>query len=133
MRLLINNLKSLLKKMDKPLLIVTIFFILFGLLNIVTASSREAVVRYEVSTFYYFFKQLIMMIIGLILSYVLLNLKTSAYKKLIPLAYGVVLLLVILLFPFGVEVNGAKNWLPIPFIGTIQPSELAKPIIIIFV
>lgn len=133
MKKLIKNLKQLISKMDKPLLVVSILFILFGLLNIVTASSREAVVRYEVSTFYYFFRQLIMMIIGFILSYILLNLKTKTYKQLIPLAYIVVLFLVVLLFPLGVEVNGAKNWLPIPGLGTIQPSEFAKPVIIIFV
>lgn len=133
MKKLINNLKQLISKMDKPLLIVSILFLLFGLLNIVTASSREAVVRYEVSTFYYFFRQLIMMIIGFVLSYILLNLKTKTYKQLIPLVYIAVLFLVVLLFPFGVEVNGAKNWLPIPGIGTLQPSEFAKPVIIIFV
>ena len=71
-----KNIKNLLNKMDKPLLVVTILFFLFGLLNIVTASSREAVVRYEVSTYYYFFKQLEMLIIGLVLSYFLLNLKS---------------------------------------------------------
>lgn len=61
MKALFKNLKSLISKMDKPLLIITILFFLFGLLNIVTASSREAVVRYEVSPYYYFFKQLQML------------------------------------------------------------------------
>ena len=128
---LFKNLKSLISKMDKPLLIITILFFLFGLLNIVTASRREAVVRYEVSAYYYFFKQLQMLIIGLVLSYVILNLKTIVYKNLIWFAYVTVLGLVILLFFFGKEVNGAINWLPIPGIGTLQPSELAKPIIIV--
>ena len=90
----IKNLKDLINKMDKPLLIATILFFLFGLLNIVTASSREAVVRYEVSTYYYFFKQLKMLCIGLVLSYILINLRTKSYKLLIPLAYALVLCLV---------------------------------------
>ena len=131
MKALFKNLKSLISKMDKPLLIITILFFLFGLLNIVTASSREAVVRYEVSPYYYFFKQLQMLIIGLVLSYVILNLKTKVYKNLILFGYVAVLGLVILLFFFGKEVNGAINWLPIPGIGTLQPSELAKPVIIV--
>lgn len=128
----VNNLKSLINKMDKPLLIATILFFLFGLLNIVTASSREAVVRYEVSTYYYFFKQLKMLCIGLVLSYVLINLRTKSYKVLIPLAYALVLCLVLALFMFGLEINGATNWLPLPVIGTVQPSEFAKPIMIIY-
>jgi len=133
MKAQIKNLKSLINKMDKPLLIATLLFFIFGLLNIVTASSREAVVRYEVSTYYYFFKQLRMLFIGLVLSYVLINLRTKSYKVLIPMAYIAVLVLVLALFPFGVEINGAKNWLPIPLIGTIQPSELSKPIMIIYI
>lgn len=133
MKQLIKNTKKLLNKMDKGLLIITILFFLFGLLNIVTASSREAVVRYEVSTYHYFFKQLQMLLIGSFLSYILLNMKTDVYKKLIPLAYIGVLFLVLALFKFGIEVNGAINWLPLPGMGTIQPSELSKPVTIIFI
>lgn len=127
-----GQIKSLINRMDKPLLIITIIFFIFGLLNIVTASSREAVVRYEVSTYYYFYKQLTMLLIGLILSCFLITLRTKAYKDLIPIAYIVVLGLVIALFFVGKEVNGAINWLPIPGIGTIQPSELSKPVMIIY-
>lgn len=127
-----ENIKSLYNKMDKPLLFFSILFFLFGLLSITTASSREAVVRYDVDTYYYFFKQLIMIIIGVIVSFIVLNLKTKAYKELIPLGYIIVVILVLLIFPFGVDVNGAKNWLPIPGIGTIQPSELAKIVIIVY-
>lgn len=131
MKNFLKNLKNIFSKMDKSLFIVTILFFLFGLLNIVTASSREAVVRYEVSTYHYFFKQLEMLIGGLIISYILLNMKTKVYKNLIWLAYLIVLGLVLLLFPFGKEVNGATNWLPIPGVGTLQPSEFAKPVMIV--
>lgn len=132
MKVIRENIKSLYNKMDKPLLFFSILFFLFGLLSITTASSREAVVRYDVDTYYYFFKQLIMIIIGVIVSFIVLNLKTKAYKELIPLGYIIVVILVLLIFPFGVDVNGAKNWLPIPGIGTIQPSELAKVVIIVY-
>jgi len=133
MKNIIQNIKNLVMKMDKTLLIMTILFFLFGLLNIVTASSREAVVRYDLSTYHYFFKQSQMLLIGTILSYILLNLKTKAYKELILFAYGGVLFLVLALFVFGVDINGARNWLPIPGIGTIQPSEFSKPVTIILV
>ena len=132
MKAIRENIKSLYNKMDKPLLFFSILFFLFGLLSITTASSREAVVRYDVDTYYYFFKQSIMIIIGVIVSFIVLNLKTKAYKELIPLGYIIVVILVLLIFPFGVDVNGAKNWLPIPGIGTIQPSELAKIVIIVY-
>ncbi len=131
MKKFLKNLKNLFSKMDRFLFIVTILFFLFGLLNIVTASSREAVVRYEVSTYHYFFKQLEMLIGGLIISYIILNMRTKVYKNLIWFGYALAFILVILLFPFGKEVNGATNWLPVPGLGTIQPSELAKPVMIV--
>ena len=132
MKAIKENMKSLYNKMDKPLFFFSILFFLVGLLSITTASSREAVVRYDVDTYYYFFKQLIMLMIGVVVSFVVLNLKTKAYRELIPLGYIIVVILVLLIFPFGVDVNGAKNWLPIPGIGTIQPSELAKVVIIVY-
>lgn len=130
---LMTSFKKLWSKMDKPLLIITVVLFLFGLLNIVTASSREAVVRYDVSTYHYFIKQLEMLLAASVLSFILLHLKTKSYRQLIPLAYGLVVILSAALFKFGVEVNGAINWLPVPGIGTIQPSELFKPVMIIFV
>lgn len=125
--------KKIINKMDKPLLIVTIGLLLFGLLNIVTASSREAVVRYEVSTYYYFYRQLFMICAGLFLSFIIINFRSSYYKNVIKPIYVFSFLLVAALFSFGVVVNGAKNWLPIPGLGTIQPSEFAKPVLIVLI
>lgn len=130
---LITNFKRLFSKMDKPLLIVTVALFIVGLLNIVSASSREAVVRYDVSTYHYFIKQLEMLIVATIGSLILLHLNSKTYKMLIPFAYAGVVLLCMLLFKFGVEVNGAKNWLPVPGLGTLQPSEFFKPVMIVFV
>lgn len=129
---MIKNIKNLVKNMDKLLLIISIVMFSFGLLNILNASSREAVVRYEVSMYHYFIRQLIMLVIGIVLSYVILNLRTKAYGLLIKGLYIIILIMVLALFFIGVDINGAKNWLPIPGIGTIQPSEFAKPIIIVY-
>jgi len=41
--------------MDKVLFFITLIFIVFGTLNIVTASSREAVVNADANLYYYFF------------------------------------------------------------------------------
>lgn len=133
MKGIIKNIKNLISKMDKTLLFLTLFLFVVGLLNIVNASSREAVVRYDLSTYHYFFKQLEMLIVGLILSYILINLKTKLYKNVILIAYIIVTILSLALFKWGIKVNGAINWLPLPGIGTIQPSELAKPVMIVFI
>ena len=51
------------KYMDKILLLITIILALYGLFNIVTASSREAVTNLDKSLFYYFYRHLAVLII----------------------------------------------------------------------
>lgn len=46
--------------------------------------------------------------------------------------YGLAIFLLILVFPFGVEVNGAKSWIRLGGF-SFQPAEVAKFLLIIFV
>lgn len=120
-----------LKDMDKVLLIITALLFIFGLFNIVTASSRAAVIRYNTSLYSYFFKQLISIIIGIIATIIILRIPTKRYSFWGTAFYLAVLVLSIWLLLFGSEHLGNKNWLVIPGFGTFQPSEFAKPALII--
>lgn len=116
--------------MDKTLLYITIFLFIFGLFNIVTASSSEAVIRYEKSLFYYFFRQLLMILIGTFLATIVIRIDTKKYKGPTILAFIGITACILYLFLYGTFHKGAQNWLsigPIKF----QPSEFAKPIIIV--
>lgn len=119
-----------LKDLDKPLLIITVGLFIFGLLNIVTASSSESVTRYNTSLYYYFFQQLKMLGIGLLLSLFIINIDTKKYRFFAPLAFFTILALLIYLLLAGSDTCGSRNWLNI-FGFTFQPSEFAKPIIIV--
>ena len=68
-----------LKNMNGTLLFWTMLMFLYGLFNIVTASSREAEVMYNVSLYYYFFRQLKMLVLGIIGSLVIINVDTKKY------------------------------------------------------
>lgn len=54
----------------------------------------------------------------------------SDYRRIIdaaPIFYGIgLVLLLLVLTPLGVEVNGQKAWLRLPIIGQFQPSEFVK-------
>lgn len=54
----------------------------------------------------------------------------SDYRRIIELApvfYGIgLLLLLLVLTPLGVEVNGQRAWVRLPVVGQFQPSEFAK-------
>ena len=49
--------KQILKKMDKPLLIMMIIYSILGLLLVMSASSVISVMQYNQSPYYYFIKQ----------------------------------------------------------------------------
>lgn len=123
-----RSLRKIFHVLDKPLLFVSAALFIFGLLNIVTASSRAAVVNYDVSIYYYFYRQLIFIITGLILSLIIIKIDTKAYKFLIPVLFVVVVILNLIALT-GEELSGSKNWIDLGFF-KLQPSELSKPIII---
>lgn len=123
-----QSLIKLLKDLDKPLLIASAALFIFGLLNIVTASSRAAVVNYDVSIYYYFYRQLAFIIIGLIAGIIIIKMDTKYYKVIVPVLFIIVVLLNLWALTFE-ELSGSKNWIDLKFI-KLQPSEFSKPIII---
>ncbi len=42
------------------------------------------------------------------------------------------LILLAMVFPFGRVINNARSWISLPGIGMLQPSELAKPAVLLF-
>ena len=123
-----QSLGKLLKDLDKPLLIASVALFIFGLLNIVTASSRAAVVNYDVSIYYYFYRQLIFIILGLVAGLIIIKTDTKYYKLIVPILFVVVIALNLWALTFD-ELSGSKNWIDLKFT-KLQPSELSKPIII---
>ena len=116
--------------MDKVLFFTTLILIIFGTLNIVTASSREAVVNAEANLFYYFFKHMIILAISFIAFIIVINIKTKDYSGLLPIIYIIVFGMNLYLILKGVTTRGANNWIDLKFM-KIQPSELAKPTLIL--
>ena len=125
--------KNTLKDMDKILLVITTLLFIFGLFNIVTSSSRAAVIRYNTSLYSYFFKQLISIIAGLIVTTFILGIPTKKYGYAGAIFYVIVLALLLYVYLFVDEQQGSKNWIVIKGFGTLQPSEFAKPAMIIMV
>lgn len=119
-----------LKDMDKVLLLTTLILIIFGTLNIVTASSREAVVNADANLFYYFFKHVIILFISLICFLIVIKIPTNNYRKWLLFIYIIVAGMNAYLILKGVATRGANNWINLKFI-KIQPSELAKPTLIL--
>lgn len=122
--------RKAIKHCDKILLFLTIIISLFGLFNLVTASSREAVTHINKSMFYYFIRHLIILLVGYVGGLIVLRTPFKKYSKFLPLMFFGVLGLNIWLVLKGSSTRGANNWVQLGFFN-LQPSEIAKPIMIV--
>lgn len=126
---MLKKIKQTLANMDKTLLILTIILLVYGLLNIVTASSREAITQ-DFTLYHYFFKQSEMLIIALAISFVILSIPTKKYDLLALISYLAILFILLMLLFNGEAHRGSKNWIELAGV-TFQPSEFAKPVLIV--
>mgnify|MGYP000667143371 CR=1 FL=1 len=121
----------ILSKLDKPLLVVTFIFFIFGLIMILSASSMESYMRYNYSPYHYFLRHAIFLVLGFILFCFMIIFPTKNYKKLDIFIIGVIILALIGLPFLGHNAKNAVSWYKIGPI-TIQPSEFAKVALIIY-
>lgn len=130
-----------------PLLIIAGILIIYGLFALFSVSIHESftttlklinkgLMEWDPSNYFYFFKQVINIVrwIGawlLVYFFPLKNFKNPRFLT--------VLSIIILLFQFavfipgiGISLNGARWWLNIPWLPSIQPSEFFKIGYVIF-
>ena len=123
--------RKIIARMDIPLFITMLIFIVLGLVMVYSASSIAAVVRYGYEPYHFFIRQAIFVVFALIAGIIVLKIPTKAYQALSwPLMLILIALLIYVLF-FGDIHNSARSWIDLKFF-SIQPSEFAKSIIIMF-
>lgn len=111
-------------KIDKWLLIIVILFSIISTLTI--GSAQILINRTDLMT-----KQIMWYAIGFVLIFIVMKIKNDFFIKYTWIFYIIGIILLILLLIFGTPVNNAKCWFTIPGIGTFQPSEFVKIILII--
>lgn len=124
-----------LKYLDKPLLIVTVFLFIIGLVMVFSASNVTAYMSHEVKPYYYFLRQAIFLGFGVILFFIMISFNTKVYGKSSPLLLIGNIAALVALMIYGSAKNDAISWFEFGF-GvakiTIQPSEFIKVISIVF-
>lgn len=123
--------KNSFKKVDIPLLLITIVLIAFGLIMVFSSSSITSVLSYNQTPYYFFEKQLIVVILGFLASLVIVNFPTKNYGVLSKLCIVLTIIILISLKTYGTVTNNAKSWFRI-FGFSVQPSEFAKTFIVLY-
>ena len=120
-------------EMDYTLLFLVILIVVIGLIVLLSASAPAGKRIYDDS--YYFFKrQILFVVFGFVGMIMVSRVNLNSLIPLVPKGFWIcVLLLVLVLIPgFGLELNGSRRWLNIPFM-QIQPSEFMKPMIAMYI
>ncbi|MEA5002965.1 MAG: putative lipid II flippase FtsW [Christensenella sp.] len=122
---------------DYSLLIVTLILIAYGLLMVFSASyyMAQSSKLYDYDGLALFKKQLVGAAIGLVF---MIFFMFFDYKKLIKLKYVLLVLagicLVAVFIPeIGVNVNGSSRWIQLGPLPQLQPAEIAKVALIVFI
>ncbi len=113
-------------RIDKYLFISIFLFIVISIISIYSAQSLLDHTMQDLAV-----KQFLWYFIGFLLAYLILRIGTGFIFKHAWLLYIIGNLSLIGLFFFGKTINEAKCWYALPGIGTIQPSEFMKIILII--
>ena len=110
--------KKLLRELDYSVIIFAIIIVIYGCLNIYSATNSS-------SGMYFPRKQIISMILGLIAVYLLLVFDYMLIENYAVIIYWAGIILLIISDIFGATTNGATSWLKFGSLG-LQPSEFAK-------
>ena len=121
-----------LKPPDYAILTLVLTLLSIGLIMVYSASSVQAAVDLGDAA-YYFKRQLVWSLIGVIGMFIAMNFPYYLLRNLArPIMAGVIFALILVIIPgVGISVNGSQRWLGFGFMN-FQPSEAAKLGVVIF-
>lgn len=111
-------------KTNKNLIIIVASLILFCIISIISIYSSKFIVSNEYNNLY--IKQICWYIISVLFLFLILKFKVRPLLKFSYIIYFINIVLLILVLIFGTEINNARSWFEIPYLGNFQPSELMK-------
>lgn len=115
---------------DYSLLFIVIFLICFGLVMLYSTSSYNGEVKFDDAGFYVK-RQIRATLLGFVVMFIVARIDYHFWKYFWLPAYIVAFVLCVLVMFMGDEANGSRRWFRLGPL-SLQPSELAKLAIIIF-
>lgn len=132
-RLYRRGLKADLWDVPVMLLVTTLGLAIFGCIMVLSASSVTMISQGQ-SPFSQVSSQIMFLVVGVLAMVGITRIPVGVYhKKFVVYAMlATALVMQLAVVVVGVEVNGNRNWLKLPGIGQIQPSEFSKLAIIMW-
>jgi cell division protein FtsW len=121
-------------KGDRMIWIILVVLSLASLLAVYSASGSLAYSTGGASTEFYLLKQLAVICLGFGLAYAVQHIEYVWFARLAPIMLVMAIILMVVTWAWGVDINDARRWVRIPLVGlTFQSSDFAKLALIIYV
>jgi cell division protein FtsW len=121
------------KSIDKSIFLIISSLFAIGLFFSLVSTSLIASDKLDTNSYFFFFKHLIYIFIGIIIIYIFSSLKTNQLFHYSYFLFFITLISLFLVPIIGAEVKGSKRWIDLFFLPRFQPVELLKPFLIIVI
>jgi rod shape determining protein RodA len=113
-------------RMDPLLLLATLGLAAASVIALNGATQNDV----EGQPYYYVYRQLAYIGVGLVLMYAVSRLDYSRLRELRYPVYGVLIAIILLVLAFASNTRGTRAWIELPFFN-FQPSELGKVLLVV--
>ena len=103
---------------------ITMLLVVIGTINVFSASFVKAEMDFG-SPYFFLIRQGIILVVAFFCCILGIRVDYHKWRNLMPFVLGITFVALITVLIAGVEVNGAKRWLPLPIV-QLQPAEVAK-------
>ena len=118
---------------DYDMLLVIVFLMCFGLVMLYSTSAYEAQTDFG-NDLYYFTRQALIGAVGFVVMLIVSRIDYHLYGAFAVEIFVVSMILMALVqTPLGVTINGARRWIGLPGGQTLQPAEITKIAVILFI
>ncbi|MDC1126350.1 FtsW/RodA/SpoVE family cell cycle protein [Candidatus Pelagibacter sp.] len=121
------------KNIDKSIFLLISLLFIIGLFFSLVSTSLIASDKLDTNSYFFFFKHLIYIFIGIFIIFFFSSLKTNQLFHYSYFLFFITLATLLLVPIIGVEVKGSKRWIDLFFLPRFQPIELLKPFYIIMI
>ena len=121
------------KSIDKSIFLIISSLFAIGLFFSLVSTSLIASDKLDTNSYFFFFKHLIYISIGIIIIYIFSSLKTNQLFYYSYFLFFITLISLFLVPIIGIEVKGSKRWIDLFFLPRFQPIELLKPFLVIII
>jgi len=119
------------KNIDKSIFLIITLLFTIGLFISLVSTSLIASDKLDTNSYFFFFKHLIYVFIGIFIIFIFSSINTDQLFKYSIILFFISLISLFLVPIVGIEVKGSKRWIDLFFLPRYQPIEVLKPFLIV--